>query len=74
MLHLIFTANIGGTLVPHRYSDGMYRTVDPAAGAAEANSDDVLFDHLRRGYRVWISREDQKPVLVDPRMIMVQFR
>ena len=74
LFSLIFTTNTkDGVLAPHRFEDG-FRTVDSTGHSGEANSDDVLFDHVRRGNRVWMSRAGVDPILIDPKLITVQFR
>ena len=70
----------GARFIPCRYNGEHYRTVEPrwlskeSGRFSEANSDDVLFDHLRRGFHVWMVSDDRKTMkLVPPEEVVMRF-
>jgi len=70
----------GVRYTPRKYNAESYHTVEPrwiikdSKRFSEANSDDVLFDHLRRGFHVWMSTDDGKTLkLVPPADLVMRF-
>jgi hypothetical protein len=70
----------GVRFLPLKYNGQHYRTVEPrwlvkeSGRFSEANSDDVLFDHLRRGFHVWMVSHDRKTTkLVAPEHVIMRF-
>jgi hypothetical protein len=70
----------GVRYVPREFSSRSYRTVQPSWFRREsnryneANSADVLFDRLRRGFHVWMVTVDGRQTkLVSPAEVVVRF-
>jgi hypothetical protein len=70
----------GARYFPQEFPGGAFHTVEPGwlqkqpTRFSEANSDDVLLDHLKRGFHVWMAPIGGGPAkLVAPTEIAVRF-
>jgi hypothetical protein len=72
------TDQVGNLYHPQKFGGG-YHTVDPqwlSTGTdrfSEANSEDVLLDHLRRGFHLWMISATGHKKLVPPSGIIAKF-
>jgi hypothetical protein len=72
------TDQAGQLYRPTKFGDA-YRTVDPQRVSkamdsySEANSEDVLLDHLRRGFYLWMTSAVGDAKLVPPSAIIAKF-
>ena len=73
------TGQTGELFRPSTFGNGGYRTVDPQWLSkaidrfSEANSEDVLLDHLRRGFHLWMTNNAGQNKLVPPSAIIAKF-